>query len=236
MPLAVPISTPASPGTDIARVGLQLELHVLAAARAPCRAAIRPALISEPGSQPSRDASQPQNSSPAHGRLGVVAHRHRADPAQLVAPLRRVEGRGHPLAPRRRAQPGQVDHVGLRGQLAGARRPPRRGSGSLTESTSTTWDRCSSASTASGCPCGDQVTVAMSVTTSGSTIVSSFSRWRGPRSSTMRSRASAISPGLVAASPSVVIATDASIVVRPVLHGAQDRARGVVAAHAARGG
>ena len=82
---------------------------------------------SGPGSQPRRVASQAKNSTPAiaeSGRWRIVTALMRAE---LGAPLRRVEGGGHPLAPRRRAQPGQVDHVGVLGELA--RAPHRRGRG-----------------------------------------------------------------------------------------------------------
>ena len=50
-----------------------------------------------------------------------MANGHRADPAQLLAPLRWVESGGHPLTPGSRAQPCEVDDVGLRGQLASTR-------------------------------------------------------------------------------------------------------------------
>ena len=93
-----------------------------------------------------------------------------------------------------------------------ARRSAAAASGSFTESISTTCAICSSASTASGCPCGDHTSVWRSVTTSGSTIVSSFARCFSPTSSTTRSRMSARSSR--AASPSIVITTDASIVSR----------------------
>ncbi len=131
-------------------------------ARAPSRAA--------------RRASR-RSSTPAIAESGRWRTRHGVDPA--AAPSRHCGGSkrgGHALAPRRAAQPGQVDHVGLLGQLSGPLDARLAGSGSLTESISTTWDRCSRASTASWWPCGAQTTVAMSVTTSGSTIVSSFVR------------------------------------------------------------
>ena len=117
---------------------------------------------SAPGSQPSREASQPQNSSPEASESSRWRTVTPADLLQVRPPARRVERRRDALAPRRRAQPREVDDVGV------ARRGRRRASsaastsGSSWESISTIWASRRSASIASGCPCGDHTIVARS--------------------------------------------------------------------------
>ena len=128
IPDAVSISTPASPGTLWSASGSSAQLDVVAAAvRAAAHRRRSPASAC-PALQPSRDASQPKKSTPADARVGAVADGDRVDPAQLVAPARRVERGGHPLAPGRRAQPGEVHDVRLaRASSLRAPRAPRSG-------------------------------------------------------------------------------------------------------------
>ena len=56
----------------------------------------------------------------------AMPDRDPVDAAELHAPLRRVEGRRDALAPGRAAQPGEIDDVGLLGELAGAVERHRR--------------------------------------------------------------------------------------------------------------
>ena len=126
-----------------------------------------------------------------------MAHGHRADPPQL----RRATAAGRrwrpPLAPGRRAQPREVDDVGALGQLP-ARVDGGAGIGLVRPSRSARpGPGSSSESTASGWPCGDQTSVARSVTTSGSTIVSRCCEVLGRRRPAPPARGtSASSPGL----------------------------------------
>ena len=153
-----------------------------------------------PGSQPSREASQPKKQHPGDHRVGPVARRHRADPPQLPAPARRVEGGGHPLAPRRRAQPGEVDHVGALRQLA---RALRRGGGVRLHhgvDQHHLGQPQQRVHAPRGARAATTTTVARSLTTSGSTIVSICSRCCSPMSTSTSSWQSASSPG--AGSPS----------------------------------
>ena len=167
---------PARPGAH-ARVGHEPQLHVLTAL---ARVALARSVGGYERAGPAEAGGEPGEEQHARDRrVGPVADRHGVDARELGAPSA-VEGRGHPLAPRRGAQPGQVDHGGAR-RARGARLTDEARSGSLIESTSTTWARGRSASTASSCPWGDQSTVARSETTSGSTIVSSSGRCPGPR-------------------------------------------------------
>ena len=164
---------PARPGT------LWLSSGISSSAtswRLPCAFPCRPARagISDPASQPRREASQPQNSTPAMPESGRWRTRTRVDAAQLLAPLR-ADRRSRPPARATgcpAARPGRPRRPPWPARCA--RATALAGSGSLTESTSTTWDRWSRASTRLAWPCGDQITVGMSVTTSGSTIVSSL--------------------------------------------------------------
>ena len=89
--------------------------------RAPGRSGYRaPFAASTSGSQPRREASHPTSRSAATAESVSVADRDRADLLERRAPLRWVERGGDPLPPRRAAQPGQVDDIGARGQLAHA--------------------------------------------------------------------------------------------------------------------
>ena len=188
---------------------------------------------SAPGSQPSREASQPQNSSPEaseSSRWRTVTPR---DLRQVRPPARRVERRRDPLAPRRRAQPGEVDDVGVAGQVVGARQrglDVRFVLGVDQDDLRQPAQRVD----ASAWPCGDHTIVARSETTSGSTIVSSLGRWRSPISSSMRSRPTEIAPdarGVVGADP-----RDRRQPPAPRLDRDHDQPRRVVAADALRAG
>ena len=189
-----------------------------------------PRLPAEPRGEPAEEQEA------GDARVRPVAHRDLDDSRpSSCAPGGRVEAGGDPLAPRRRAQPGEVHHVGLLGRARARAGRPCRGSGSLTESTSTTWAMCSSESTASAWPCGDQTSVARSGTTSGSTIVSRCGRCCGPdvqHDLLVAERDLARAAGRRA----MVIVSTASIVLAARLDRAEDRARGVVAAHVARAG
>ena len=108
---------------------------------------------SAPGSQPSREASQPQNSSAGGERVLAVAHGHAGD--RRAGPGRRrgeSNAAAIALAPRRRAQPREVDDVGV--ARRGRRRASARAStsGSSWESISTICASRRSASTASRMP------------------------------------------------------------------------------------
>ncbi len=166
-----------------------------ATARVPC---IEPFWASIAAAAPSPGAwhSQPKNSSPAMAESG----RWRTVTALILRQLRRATAAGRRWRPRARARAWSAATPGRRctraRPAARARRPRRPESGSFTESISTIWARSSSASTASGWPCGDHTSVARSVTTSGSTIVSRCWRCCGPTSSTTCSWHTASSPGL----------------------------------------
>ena len=135
---------------------------------------------SAPGSQPEPRGQPAAEQQPGGERVLAVAHGHaarsssgpaagaasRTPPPRARATAssaatrgrrRRCRRTGRPRAsarPRRRARPGS--RSARSGRAGAARRSPR------------------------GCPCGDHTIVARSVTTSGSTIVSSFGRWRSP--------------------------------------------------------
>ena len=130
-PDAVSIVMPGEPGRVHASRRARAAASTSCAARSrACRAARRSARASSRGSQPRREASQPKSSSAGDRRVGVVAHGHRADlRAARARQLRRVEGGGDPLAPRRRAQPGEVDDVGAARRARRARAPRPRGVG-----------------------------------------------------------------------------------------------------------
>ena len=102
MPDAARSSTPARPGTLWSRSGSSAQLHVLAAGRArareraPSAGIERAGLPAEPRARASRRSSTP--ATPESGWWRTVTASMRP---QLVAPPRRVEGRGHALAPRR---------------------------------------------------------------------------------------------------------------------------------------
>ena len=104
-------------------------------ARACPRSRRRVARRARPAFQPSREASQPNEQQRRGARVGVVADRDRGDRARARA---RSGGgskrRGDALAPRRRAQPGEVDDVGLLRQRRAHAAARPRASGSSTES------------------------------------------------------------------------------------------------------
>ena len=109
-----------------------------------------PRFVSRVGSQPSRVASQPSSSSAGDGRVGVVADGDRGrSSASSCRRARRVERGRDPLAPRRRAQPGEVDDVQLVGRTSTRAAAPSSTSGSSTVSSSTTCARRRSESSAS---------------------------------------------------------------------------------------
>ena len=105
--------------------GSSVELTSWRRARA-CRAAAPPRRARPPGASPGarrasrRTARRPPPSPRGGGR------RPRSDLPQRGSQRRRVEGGGDALAPRRRAQPGEVDHVGRRASRSPARREERR--------------------------------------------------------------------------------------------------------------
>ena len=112
--------TPARPGTLWPSSGIEPRLTSV---RLPCAwpCSVPFACTSPPASQPSRDASQAQNRTPA-APSRAVARRHPVDAAELHAPLGRVEGRGDALAPRCcAARPGRRRRPAGR---AHARAPP----------------------------------------------------------------------------------------------------------------
>ena len=171
IPDAVSTVTPASPGALMLGVGLHLERHLapLAPRLAPARAVLAHQAVDLPA-QARRQPAEEQHRRGA--RVGPVAHGHRADPAQLLPPDGRVEARRHPLAPGGRAKPGEVHHVGLLGQLPGA--PHGLGRVGLVHRVDQhdLSQRSAASRAPSRCPWGAQISVARSVTTSGSTMLS----------------------------------------------------------------
>ena len=102
--------------------GVQRDDHVAVARRARVREAGRPSHSRRwLRSQCRREDSQPASSSAAGHRRLAVADLQLLDLAQRRQALGQVERRRQPLAPRRRAQPGQVDDVGVLAQALGAR-------------------------------------------------------------------------------------------------------------------
>ena len=82
----------------------------------------RPARLRQRARLPAQPRGQPAaEQQPGGQRVLAVAHGHAGDRPQLRPPARRVERRRDPLAPRRRAQPGEVDDVGVVGEVVGAR-------------------------------------------------------------------------------------------------------------------
>ena len=170
-------------------------------------------------------AAQQQRRGPG---LGALRIRTDVDLAQAAGAARVVEEHRDPLAPRRRAQPREVDDVAIAraGAPRGAARRRRRGPRSSRAARTARGPR--SASTASQCPCGAQTSVVRSVITSGSTIESRCSRCPGPTSRITVSWVSTCSPSCGRRASAATDAT-ASIVVRPVADRADDRARRVIA-------
>ncbi len=98
----------------------------------PRRARARPRsvpwrVVIAPGLQPRREHSQPSSSRPATSEPSRICTVDRRDRAELRPPSGRVERRRDALAPRRRAQPGEVDDV--RAQRPARRRGPARRAG-----------------------------------------------------------------------------------------------------------
>ena len=125
------------------RVGLEAQLDVLAARRARARRASRPARSA--CRAPSRAARRASRGSSSAARSPTPGCAGPSPPRSGRSSSRHCGGskvRGDPLAPRRRAQPGEVDDVGLLGQLARARDRRLPGRARSTESISTTWARC----------------------------------------------------------------------------------------------
>ena len=116
---------PREAGCVLVLVGLERERHVLAAcARVAANGAVgrheRAGAPAQPRGEPAEEED------PRRPGVRTVADLDRVDVPELVAPARRVERGGHPLAPRRRPQPGEVDHVGVGAQLL---RAPQRARG-----------------------------------------------------------------------------------------------------------
>ena len=118
------------------------------------------ASISVPGlpAEPRRQPAEEQHARPRATSGGGGSSPSRSCPARRASC-----GGSNVAATRSRhgvlAQPRQVHHVGVLAPAPSRAAAPRAASGSFTESISTTCARCSSASTASGCPCGDHTTV-----------------------------------------------------------------------------
>ena len=132
---------------------------------------------------PAQARGQPAHVQVRRGlRVRAVAHGHAADVPQRLAHTARVERGRHALAPRGRAQPGQVDDVGLLEELLRPGGAPPRGRGPR-PSRRGSRRRCGAAGRRPLlCPCGDHSTVSSSGTTTGSTTVSSMGRCCGPTS------------------------------------------------------
>ena len=208
--------------------GLERERDV-AAARARVPASAPPcARRARSGFQPSRDASQPQKQQRRRpSESGAVAD---GDLVERVAARGRSAGGsnvgGDPLAPRRRAQPGEVDDVGCgRESVDGARERRAARPARPDESISTTCaaSRARSASTASGWPCGDQTTVARSVTTQRVDDRVEHRRGAARRSSSIDALAQRARARPASAASSAAIVAVASSVVRPGSTRADDR-------------
>ena len=178
---AVSIVTPGQPGRVLARPARAASSTVLPA---PCARGMRrgcrcsePArrLPAQPRGQPA--AEQQRGGAPSPG--GGGPSRALSSP-QRRAPLGRVERRGDALAPRRRAQPGEVDDVGVAQRARARARAPPRASGSSTESIRTTCDQPQQRVDRLVVPVRRPHHVGRSVTTSGSTIVSRPGRCARP--------------------------------------------------------
>ena len=120
----------------------------------------------------------------------------RSRPRSPSAPAAGAASRTPPRSARATAS-----SAATRGRRRTCRRRGRRRASARASTSGSSWESISticasrrSASTASGCPCGDHTIVARSLTTSGSTIVSSLGRWRSPISSSTRSRPTEIAP------------------------------------------
>ncbi len=216
-------------------VGLERDLDVLAARpRAAVQRAAAAASARSASSRAARPASR-ASSSAASAESGWWRTRHRRRSCRSSGAARGGSNvAGDALAPRRRAQPGEVDDVGAASRAARAReRRPSPASGSSTESSSTTWASAAARRRPRGGRAATRRTSARSVTTSGSTIGSRCARCLGPHVDDDVSRSERELAGL-AASPSAAIVAVASSVVRPRLDRADDRARRVVAADAAQ--
>ena len=125
MPDDVSDLDPRQAGHGLARVGLERERR--RRARRPCaRPRTEPFGRHQRARAPAQPRGQPAEEEHARrARVRAVADLDRVDVPELIAPARRVERGGHPLAPRRRPQPGEVDHVGVLGQLLRALRRAR---------------------------------------------------------------------------------------------------------------
>ena len=96
-------------------LGLQAQRDVLALGVGLARQ--RPVARDELGRLPAQARRQPADEQQrGRPRIGVVADGDGADVAQVRAQMRRVEGRRHALAPRRRAQPRQPYTASAPGQ------------------------------------------------------------------------------------------------------------------------
>ena len=154
VPSAVDTVTPASPGASCSAVCSDDD-HLAVAVGRPRRQPSVPQL--QMAALPLQAGGQPAGEQQRAGHRGLpVADLQLLDLAQRREPLGQVEGRRQPLAPRRRAQPRQVDDVGVLAQALGAgervrrdrprrrspsasrrsaaarRRPPRRGRAATT--------------------------------------------------------------------------------------------------------
>ena len=214
-------ATPISSGTSSTR-------HVAAVRAAVAREAVAAARRAPPAASRSRDASQPQNSTPAAAESGRWRTATFSIDPQRAPHLGRVERRGDALAPRRGAQPREVDHVGRPREVGRAREARRRPAGRPACRPARCCASRRSASTAPSWPCGAQTIVARSGTSSGSTIAARLSTCCGPISTSTRSRPIAMWPGLWTASSAATVA-QASSVVRPVVDRGDDQPRRVVA-------
>ena len=140
---------------------------------------------------------------------------------------RQVEARRQPLAPRRRPQPGEVDDVGVAGQVAGARERADRLRRRSSESSRITSISGSSRRIASSWPCGAHAIVGILGCEHRVDDRLSASRCSGPRSISTCSRRT---PRLPA---SGLLVADASrprrACVASLLDRAQDGARCLVA-------
>ena len=120
-----------------------------------------------------REASQPASSNALAAELGLMADRQRVQAAQQRLPVGQIEARGQPLAPRRRPQPRQVDHVGGLEQVRRAVQRRRRVGQVVGVQQDHVGQLAAARRIASSWPCGHHSIVGNSETTTGSTIVSS---------------------------------------------------------------